>query len=217
MKLTKKKLSATESLLVVGVLLIGAACIYAAYRMSSSALHRRSVSAAIPKYLTGLKADRQKLSAAIQRYYDHFGFYPPNRSTNLSTRALNNALYYELIGTRWNSNLHSFGLPTTKEPVQPTEMLKAFNMASFSNTLTFPAWPANFLDGLGFAGREENDLILVVSGAPDGIADDIIEDFSITPWRYSADPATHNKGKFDLWMELDVLGQRFEIQNWSQD
>src|SRR5262245_20249770 len=214
MGLTKKNLSATESLFALVVILIAATCAYAAYRLISPVLHRRAVSASIPGYIEALKLDRENLSAAIQRYHDQFGFYPPNGSTNLAARAVNNPLYYELVGTRWNSNLRSFGLPTAKEPVEPAAILKAFNMTSFSNTLPFPTWPTNFLEKLGFGGRQENGVILVVSGTPDGIAYDLAEDFNITPWRYAADPAEHNKGKFDLWMEVEVLGQRFQIQNW---
>ena len=209
-----KNLSTGQSLLVVGCVLVGVACAYGGYRLVAFALHRRSVSAAIPKYLEVLKSDREKLSGAIRRYHDHFGFYPPNRSTNLSTRALNNTLYYELSGTRWNSNLYSFRLPATKETVTPVELLKAFNMTSFSNTLASSDWPTNFLEGLGFGGLEENNVILVVSGSPDGIDYNIADDFNVTPWRYVADPAIHNEGKFDLWMEVEVLGQKFEIQNW---
>jgi len=37
----------------------------------------------------------------------------------------------------------------------------------------------------------------------------------ISPWRYAADPAEHNKGRFDLWIEVDVLGQHFLIGNWE--
>ena len=50
---------------------------------------------------------------------------------------------------------------------------------------------------------------------PDGISEDLTDDFVTTTWRYAADPAEHNKGKFDIWMELTVLNQHFVIRNWE--
>lgn len=214
MKLTNKNLTAFESLFVLAAVLAIAALVYALYCLSAFVLHRWRVTAAIPLYLEALKSDREKLSAAIERYHDHFGFYPPNRSTNFSTRAFNNTLYYELVGTRWYTNYHFFGLPTTKDPVEPAKILKAFNMTWFSNSLVSPAWPTNFLNGLRFAGREEDDVIHVVSTGPETIDYDFTDDFHISTWRYEADRPEHNKGKFDLWVEVEVLSQKFRIQNW---
>jgi hypothetical protein len=94
-------------------------------------------------------------------------------------------------------------------------ILRSFNMLSFSNSILAPEWPTNFLDGLGFVGLPGNDAILLSSSVPDGISEDLTDDFVTTTWRYAADPAEHNKGKFDIWMELTVLNQHFVIRNWE--
>jgi len=47
------------------------------------------------------------------------------------------------------------------------------------------------------------------------IPENIIDYFDFSTWRYTTDPAEHNPGKFDLWVELDVEGKHFLIGNWS--
>jgi hypothetical protein len=42
------------------------------------------------------------------------------------------------------------------------------------------------------------------------------EDFEFTPWRYVTNPAEHNPGKFDLWVEVNVAGKHFTIGNWPE-
>jgi hypothetical protein len=214
-KLKNQALSPSQGVAVVAGLLVMGAGVYGLYHIAAESWHRRGVTAAIPSYLDGVKAQRDSLAQAIEKYHSQFGFYPPNHATNLVGRALVNPLYYELTGTRWNSNLQSFGLPTTKDPVKPALLLKNFNLASFSNSLPFPSWPTNFLEHLGLAGTEENEVIMVNSPIPDGVDEKFNDDFSASTWRYAADPAEHNKGKFDLWIELDVLGQHLVVNNWD--
>ena len=214
MKLRNRPLSPVQTIFViVGVLALGIGA-YELYLVASRVLHRIAVRATIPKYLQGLRTHRDQLSQAIERYHSQFGFYPPNHCTNQQNRAYVNTLFYELVGTRWDTNLHTFSLPTTKDPVEPEMIMRVFNMASFSNTLTFPSWPTNFLGGLSIGGRDENGVTMVSSTFVEGIDYEISDDFSTTPWRYAADPAEHNKGKFDLWIELNVLDQHFVIRNW---
>jgi len=41
------------------------------------------------------------------------------------------------------------------------------------------------------------------------------EDFEFTSWRYATNPAQHNPGKFDLWIEVNVAGKHFIVGNWD--
>jgi hypothetical protein len=115
-----------------------------------------------------------------------------------------------------NPEFKTFGVPTAKETINPDRMANLFNMRSFSNSLTFPSWPTNFISGGGCAAREEDDIMMVGYGIPDELSPDIDDGFQITTWRYSADPAEHNPGKFDIWIEVDVLGQHIVIGNWAE-
>jgi hypothetical protein len=221
MSAANRQLSARQTLaVVVGSILLGAV-VYGLYLGGSTFIHRRAVRAAIPKYLDGLRGQRDQLAQAIEKYHAQFGFYPQNHSTNNAQRAILNPLYYELLGTLWVSNYQAFRLSTTKDLLKLDQAMNAFHMSSFSNSLAAPpgispVWPTNFLDNLGFAGREQDDIIMVCSGTPDGIDDAVVQDFNASNWRYAADPAEHNPGKFDLWVELDVLDQHFVIGNWDK-
>jgi hypothetical protein len=212
--LKNRALTPAQSAAVILGLTVVAGAGYGLYWVAARAWHERAVRAVIPTYLEGLRAQRDELSRAIERYRAQFGFYPPNHATN-SDRALVNPLYYELAGTRWNTDLGTFGLPTTKDPVRPQMMRKNFGMSAFSNSLVIPAWPTNFIEGVGLAGREQDEIILVSSTTPDGIDEKLSDDFVSSPWRYVVDPAEHNPGKFDIWLELTVLNRHFKIGNWE--
>ena len=213
--LSNRALSPAQAFGWILALLLIAAAGYALYVTAADAWHRRGVRAAIPKYLDGLRAQRDALSQAVERYHAQFDFYPPNHPTN-ANRAVLNPLYYELVGARWDTNFGTFRLPTTKDPVKPEMMLRMFNLSSFSNSLLSLAWPTNFIEGAGLVGRQQDEIILVSSSTPDGIEEKFTDDFVSSPWRYATDPAEHNKGKFDIWIELAVLDQHFVIGNWPE-
>jgi hypothetical protein len=212
--MVNRNLSFRQSLLVIVLVAAIGASVYGIYLLIAQALHRKAVAAAVPKYVEALTADREKITAALERYRKQFGFYPRNLGTNLANRAVENPLYYELVGTRWETNLHAFRLPTTKDPVTVEMMLRAFNSAAFSNRVEAPNWPTNFIEGARLAGREINDVIVVLSPGAEDIEQSVSNDIDISPWRYVADPAEHNQGKFDLWVELEALGQKYTIKNW---
>jgi hypothetical protein len=221
MRAAKRQLTARQTIAVLLGSALVAAVVYGAYLAGLTFMHRRAVRAVIPKYLDGLRGQRDQLAQAIERYHVQFGFYPQNHTTNSTQRAVLNPLYYELLGTLWVSNYQAFRLSTTKDLLKIDRAMSAFNMSSFSNSLAAPAeisptWPTNFLDHLGFVGREEDDVFLVCSGPPDGIDDAVVQDFNASNWRYAADPAEHNPGKYDLWIDLDVLDQHFVIGNWEK-
>src|SRR5262245_58132164 len=105
-----RKLTLFQGVAVLMACLAIVVSAYAAYMAGARILHRRAVRAAIPQYIAGLEAQRDRLAQAIQQYHSQYGFYPPQHMTN-GQGALFNPLYYELVGTRWNTNMQSFGLP----------------------------------------------------------------------------------------------------------
>jgi hypothetical protein len=218
MSSAKRQLTARQSIGVVVLILLVGALGYGAYAAGASFLHRRAVRAAIPKYLDGLRVQRDQLAKSIERYRAQFGFYPPNHAKNGPERAKLNPLYYELMGTLWVTNYQAFRLSSTKDMLKLERALAAFNMSSFSNSLPAaspPLWPTNFIENLGFLSHKDDDVLLLRSPPPDAVDDAVQEDFNPSTWRYAADPSEHNPGKYDLWIELEVLGQHHVIGNWD--
>ena len=219
MPLANRQLNGRQAVAVVLAVIVVGAAAYGLYFGIATFLHRRTVRASIPKYLDGLRGHRDQIVKAIEKYHTQFGFYPQNHAKNGPERALLNPLYYELMGTLWVTNYQAFRLSNTKDLLKLDRALAAFNMRSFSNSMTSgpiaTLWPTNFIDNLGFVGHEDDDVILLASSAPDGIDETVLDDFNTSTWRYAADPAEHNPGKYDLWIELDVLGQHYVIGNWD--
>jgi hypothetical protein len=202
-------------MLVLIALLILGGIGYGIFLVGHRVWVQRLAKSAIPGYLAELRSQRDRLLGAIERYHAHFGYYPPNRSTNLAERAIMNPLYYELVGTQWNSDFQAYRIPTAKATIEPETMERFFAMKSFSNSLSHPFWPTNFIEGLALVGREENDVALMSYNAPEDISSEVDAEFTVSAWRYAADPALRNPGKFDLWIEVEVLGRRFVINNWD--
>ncbi len=214
MPFKNQKLNPFQAL--VAILAVGALAglVYLIYQTGSHVWHQRQIKAGIPNYLTHLRTQRDGLIQAIENYHAHFGFYPPNHSTNKTQRAMINPLYYELAGTRWNPQYKSFGVSTAKETISGDTMEKFFNMRSFSNFLAYPLWPTNFTSRGDFTIREDEDIMMVGYSIPGEVETDIDDGFRISTWRYAAEPAEHNVGKFDIWIEVEVLGQRMVVGNW---
>lgn len=215
MRAKDRPLSRLQALLVFCAVLILGGLSYGIVLAAKHLRQERAASQAIPIYLDELKMQMERLSGVIEKYRTQFGFYPANRSANGTNLARVNPLYYELVGTRWSTNYQTFEIPTAKQTITPDRMEAIFGIRSFSNTAMFPAWPTNFITEVSFPRREENEISLVGSSPPDAMTEEVESAFTISSWRYAADPAEHNRGKFDLWIEVDVSGKRFVVKNWD--
>src|SRR5262245_7899981 len=165
MQLRNKSLTPIQGVLVCAAVLVAAASVYGLYVAAGQFRCRRGAKASIPIVLNGLRGHRDLLVKAIESYHRQVGFYPPDHATGRIDRATANSLYYELVGTRWNPGNKTFGLPTTKDPIRPEEMKERFNSESFSNSVLFPAWPTNFLNGLLLHGQVHDGVIGVSSAS----------------------------------------------------
>jgi hypothetical protein len=215
--LLKKQLSAREAVLVCAVLLLVVGVVYAAVLGVRAVLHKRAVTAAVPNVLAALRAQRGELQRVIEAYKAHYGFYPPMRS-KLGERGVHNPLFYELAGTRYDPQRKFFYVAYSKEPIAPETIEKYFNMTGFTNNLLYPNWPTNFLSERPVSnnefspGSEMNGLYFF----NEILDNDLVDDFDISTWRYTTAPAEHNSQKFDLWVEVQVQGQRHLIGNWPE-
>jgi hypothetical protein len=210
------QLSGKQALVWIFWLLILGGIGYGGYLLFKTVHHRQGVDRAVPVVLAAMRGQRQALADAIAAYRLHLGFYPPAGKGG-SASGLVNPLFYELSGTRRDETRQRVFDPTQKEPIQVAEMEKIFGMERFSNSLPFPNWPTNFLADKQlskkslFPGGETFGVGLNESGA---VPDDAVDDFKISPWRYTTAPAVHNPGQFDLWIELDVRGRHYVVGNW---
>jgi hypothetical protein len=212
-------LSPKQVLGVVAVVLVGAVCLYGAYRGVTAIVHRHGLQRSIPGVLAGVRDQRETLIRVIESYKSHFGFYPPLLTPTGTNRGLLNPLCYELLGVRFNAQTAQFFIPTSKDGVSVDEAKKYFNMSSFSNCLPFPNWPTNFLANRPIPTTQllkDGDLFGVGLGYADFLPSELWEDFDFSAWRYVTNPAEHNPGKFDLWIDVKVAGKHFTIGNWPE-
>jgi hypothetical protein len=189
------------------------------YHGASSLWHRRLLEKAIPAALVGVRGQREALIGAIESYKARFGYYPPLYTGPGQARGVLNPLCYELLGARFDAKDSQFYVPITKDGLAVDEVQKLFNMHSFSNCLAFPIAPTNFLANRLLTCApltKDTDAFGVAVSFTEVTTEPFWEDFEFSPWRYTTNPAEHNPGKFDLWVEVDVAGKHFTIGNWPE-
>jgi prepilin-type N-terminal cleavage/methylation domain-containing protein len=164
------------------------------------------------------QAELQQIAFAIDAYKEKQGFYPPENPID----AVQNALYYELLGTR----LEGRTFPTLvtldgSARITPAGAKLVFGSEGFANCtrgLNADDAPAakSFLTQLRptqwgeFVPRPNitNRLLTCsVRWAPDN---------TINPWHYRAASATNNAGSFDLWINIFLGGKTNRISNWNK-
>jgi hypothetical protein len=212
-------MSLKQSVGVIAALLVAVGCVYGSYRGVAAVWHRRILERAIPGVLAGVRGQEQTMIGVLESYKSHFGYYPPLFTTEGPTRGLLNPLCYELMGVRFEPKTAQFYIPASKDGISADEAQKYFNMRSFSNCLPFPALPTNFLANRPIPTTpllKDGDLFGIGVGYTEFTPQELWEDFEFTPWRYVTNPAEHNPGKFDLWIEVNVAGKHFTIGNWPE-
>jgi hypothetical protein len=196
-----------------------AGAFYGGYRGVTAIWHHRAIERAIPNVLTGLRGQRDMMVDAIESYKKQFGFYPPLFTAAGPERGLLNPLCYELLGVRFEPKTAQFYIPSSKDGLSADEAQKYFNARSFSNCFPFPALPTNFMANRPFPITplvKDIDLYGIGVGYTEFTPEALWEDFEFTPWRYVTNPAQHNPGKFDLWIEANVDRKHFTIGNWAE-
>jgi hypothetical protein len=212
-------LSGKQMTIAVMLVLAIAGAFYGAYRGAANFWHLRTLEKVIPAALDGLRNQRDALSGTIEEYKRQLGYYPPLLTGPGNSRGVINPLCYEMLGTRFDSNRGDFHISVSKDTLSIDEVQKYFNMRSFSNSLPFPTWPTNFLAGRPLAiapFSKECDAFGLGISFTDIVPERFWEDFEFTVWRYATNPAEHNPGKFDLWVEVNVAGKHFTIGNWPE-
>jgi hypothetical protein len=218
-KRLRQPLSFKDMIVVVGLVALAGASVYGLYCGAAALWHRRMLERAIPAALSGVRVQREALIGSIEAYKAEFGYYPPLFTSPGPNRGVLNPLCYELIGVRFDPKETAFHISITKDPLKADQVQKYFNARFFSNSVTFPVSPTNFLSSRSLPVctlTPGGELFGVGVGYPDFIPEAFWGDFDFSPWRYVTNPAEHNPGKFDLWVDIDVAGKHFTIGNWPE-
>ena len=212
-------LSAKQMVGVVAAISVAAGVIIGLYYGAAAWWHQKVVGRSIPDALAGIRTQRDALAVVIESYKNQFGYYPPLLTSAGSNRGVINPLCYELLGARFDAKTSEFHIPVTKDGVSVAEVRRYFSMNSFSNCLPFPTLPTNFLANRPLAVAPlttDADLFGIAVNFTEFTPESCWGDFAFTPWRYATNPAEHNPGKFDLWVEVTVAGKHFTIGNWPE-
>lgn len=218
-KRLRQPLSLKKIPVAVGLVLLAGFSVYGLYRGVSGLLHRVALQKSIPPVLAGVRSQREVLLDTIEAYKGRFGYYPPMLTPPGPDRGVFNPLCYELMGVRFDPRNSQYQIPITKEGLPVSDVQKFFNTRSFSNCLPFPTLPTNFLINRPLTVAPltpDGELFGVGVSYTDFTPEAFWQDFEFTPWRYATNPAQHNPGKFDIWVEINVAGKHFTIGNWTE-
>jgi hypothetical protein len=218
-KRLREPLSARQMAGATALVLLAMAAVYGLYSAVAWGWHRHVVESSIPGALAGMRTQREELVKVIESYKSAFGYYPPMFTPGGPGRGVFNPLCYELLGVRFDPRTKEFHIPITKDGLSISEVQKYFNTQWFSNCLSFPTTPTNFLANRALAVTplsNDADIFGVSLSYTDFTPESCWTDFDFTPWRYTTNPAQHNPGRFDLWVEVNVVGKHFTIGNWPE-
>lgn len=201
------------------LVLVAGSGVYGLYRGVAAIWHRQMLERSIPAALTGVRAQREMMIGIVEEYKARFGYYPPLFTSAGPGRGVLNPLCYELIGVQFDNKRAEFHIPATKDPLSKEEAQKYFNIRWFSNCFVFPKIPINFLANHAVPVQpltHDGDVLGVGLSFTEFTAEAFWYDYEFSPWRYVTNPAEHNPGKFDLWVEVNVAGKHFTIGNWAE-
>lgn len=188
-----------------------------------------------------IRAERDRLVTAIERYRFDFNQYPPDNARNgLNVSPVVHPLYYELVGTISSQQGMYYQTTDREERLSAAEINQAFNRKGFMNSAEAPQEPKNYLEGLkarqrqevSVAGVRDVELLAVpvewpVNQAVNGVSlkesaplKGLVSDerlLRVNPWQYVSTRPVHNQNSFDLWAEVVIGKQRKIIGNWKEE
>ena len=187
-----------------------------------------------------VRAELERLTTAIESYRTKYGVYPPDHvvgylpSGHPVVNPLIHPLFYELSGVMVvNQRNDGYFVPLGDSdavgrrllPGQLTSVFGPFrdgfvNAATSNNVRRLFRYP--FKDDQ-FARLSDNpDIEILVAPIPWPVGDnrfpspiDLPGRRHLNPWRYVSSSPTNNPGRFDLWCEYVVRGERRVIGNWK--
>ncbi|HEY1171281.1 MAG TPA: prepilin-type N-terminal cleavage/methylation domain-containing protein [Verrucomicrobiae bacterium] len=177
----------------------------------------------------GAKAQIENLDTLINSYHAQFNSYPlDNPDLSLPKRNAVHPLYYELMGSTFNSTMSRY--ETVSENILENEVRNHFKQDGLRNVThdaNNPESPKSktFLESLNSTDVES---LRTIDGANIRLLKARVKDVEMNmitnasgslfnPVRYVSTNPTNNQGRFDLWIEFEVGGNRYRASNWEKD
>lgn len=191
------------------------------HRLISQRAYKLKVRAQLPQLCHRAAAQRDRLISAIDHYKELYGYYPPDHvlSTNpVVVDSITNQLFYELIGCAYNPTGQVY-LPSGTSVLLPRGLIHQFFGRDISNSAQLPAQPKSFLPSAGTETLAEihrkPETLALLWYAPDWEGfDGDSSGLEIGTWRYNCSAPQHNRGSYDLWLEVRTAETNLVISNW---
>ena len=212
-------MSVKGAVIATALVLLAGAIVYGLYTGVAALWHRQMLVRTIPAALDGVRKQREEMVQIIEQYKRHFGYYPPLFTPAGPDRGVLNPLCYELMGVRFDPKRKEFRISTSKDTLPVSLLLKDFHILAFSNSVEFPLVATNFVTDQSLTITpltKETELFGIAISYTDFIPEPFWADYDFSAWRYATNPAQHNPGKFDLWVDISVAGRHFTVGNWPE-
>jgi len=181
------------------------------------------VAANVKPKIAMARAELAEMESAIHEYQDKLGFYPPDNPTDPAM----NPLWFELSGT--TNNGVTYVTLDAGGQISLADINGKFDRQGFSNTGTKAhsadesVAPMSFLShlrseqvGQPDASKPQIKILLCSVKLPAGSGSAPIPGTSLNPWRYVSSHPTNNVGSYDLWVDLVIGGETYQVNNWSK-
>ncbi len=167
------------------------------------------------------KAELGKLVTLIESYHAKVKQYPPDNPINSAIHPL----FYELMGTTYNSTTTNWVTLNKQETISYSTFITYFGQSGLLNVTDGDSQAKQIYEGIKASEHAEYKvgsnpcdptvelLISSVPGNPASMINDA-NGKAVNPWRYNSRNPTHNKKKFDLWIEIRVGNTYETVGNW---
>ena len=187
------------------------------------------------KKISVARSELETIQLALDNYKAKYGVYPPGNK-NATTiyqptsndRAQFSQLYFELSGTKAATiaGVNYFVTLDDRFQIKVVDVNPAYGVGGFINCTKGGgedvAAAKNFLPGLTpnqFDDQVTNNgvrttaLVTSVDGPDDNYKP--LGAVGLNPIRYVY-PGTNNVGSYDLWVQLQISGKKYLVNNWSK-
>ena len=191
--------------------------------------------------VAAVKAHLQAVMAGIDSYASDFGQNPPDNIQMGEVNPAVNPLLYELVGcvsVKQGSQNRLYRVRDSEQTLSSQELSKVYHRAGILNATELPKQPRSYLSNLSSKQRRTVSLtsgkyleVLAVpvtwplrppmsDFAPFKAYTTQASSLEVNPWRYNSSDPIHNPGRYDLWAEVFIGGEKtFEertiIGNWN--
>lgn len=192
--------------------------------------------------VAAIKAQMQGVMAAIESYESDFGQYPPDNIQMGEVNPAVNPLLYELVGcfTQKQGGQRLYRVTDSEQTLSSQELGKIYHRAGILNAKESPEQPKPYLSNL--SSKQRRTVTLTSGKYLEVLAVPVtwplrppLSDFApfkgystqassleVNPWRYNSSDPIHNPGRYDLWAEAFIGGEKtFEertiIGNWNTE